>query len=164
MHLLIASAPALLANGTGTINLALPGLKTIILMVCCSWIIRHLYQRLEHLSVHLEAGNQVSNWANVWGYPSAEWLNCLCQCSNKYECNHVKGCTVWLNLLHAQHKGCPRSSVAVDGSQLPYAEAGNHREGFWRGWAAPDCVPRCDWGKVKGCIHTNSLNGVRKSF
>lgn len=61
MHLLIASAPALLANGTGTINLALPDLKTIILMVCYSWVIRHLYQRLEHLSVHSEAGNQVSN-------------------------------------------------------------------------------------------------------
>lgn len=59
MHLLIASAPALLANETGTINLAVSGLKTISLMVCYSWIIRHLYQHLKHLSVNLETGNQI---------------------------------------------------------------------------------------------------------
>lgn len=59
MHLLIASAPALSANETETINLAVSGLKTISLMVCYSWFRRHLYQRLKHLSVHLETGNQV---------------------------------------------------------------------------------------------------------
>lgn len=38
-----------------------------------------------------------------------------------------------------------------------------HREGFWLGelllttWLT-------GWGKVKGCIHTSSLNGVRKQF
>lgn len=59
MHLLMASAPALLANPTETINLAVASLKTISLMVCYSWIVRRVYQRLKHLPIHLGTGNQV---------------------------------------------------------------------------------------------------------
>lgn len=59
MHLLIASAPALLAEAAETINLAVASLKTISLMVRYSWITRRLYQRLKHLPIHLETGIQV---------------------------------------------------------------------------------------------------------
>jgi len=59
MHLTISSPPALLPNETETISLVVSGLKTISLMECYSWIRRHLYQRLKHLSIHLETGNQI---------------------------------------------------------------------------------------------------------